>query len=105
MQSLNYNNSKTNSYYKQINPILINNPCDKEISVKRLANKRKSSDSRKSVTFSPNVSIIEVESWKKYNSDASDETEYMRLKREIEYLKSLKAKRAFHKHEDCCNIY
>ena len=102
---MNYSKSKANSYCNQINPSFIINQINKEIKVQRLNNRRKSSDSRKSVTFSPNVSVIDVESWKKYNSDVSEETEYMRLKREIEYLKAHKKLRQYDEHEDCCNIY
>ena len=105
MQNINYNNSKFNSYYNQINHPFIINPYNKEINVQRLNNKRKSSDSRKSVTFSPNVSIIDVESWKKYNTDMAQDTEYMRLKNKIQYLKERKKLHKYNEHEDCCNIY
>ena len=105
MQSINYINSKNNTYYNQNNPSFIINPCNKEMKAQRLNGSRKSSDSKKSVTFSPNVSIIDVESWKKYNKDVSEDTEYMRLKKEIEYLKAHKKLHYNHGHEDCCNIY
>ena len=61
---------------------------------------------KKLVTFSLYISIIDVESWKKYNEDVSDDIKYMRLKREIQYLKAHKnIGRPYEKNEDCCNIY
>ena len=75
--------------YKQANPLVVNNQYDKEKSLQR-NNKRKSSDSKKSVTFNENVQIEYVESWKKYNTDVSNETEYGKLKKEIMELKKNK---------------
>ena len=104
-QNLNSKNYINNLCYKQINPLQINypHPYKKEIPLPRL-NTKKSSFPKKTVRFNPNISISEVESWKKYNQDMSKETEYMQLKREILVLKTQKK---YYKieDEDCCTIF
>ena len=70
----------------QINQVLVNNQYNKEQSLQRNNNKKNPS-SKKSVKFNANVEIFKVESWKKYNTDAANETEYTRKKNEIMKMK------------------
>ena len=72
--------------YKQTNSELLYNQYNKEKSFKR-NNERKLSNAKKSVSFNEKVEIVNVESWKKYNVDVSEETEYGKLRREILELK------------------
>ena len=62
--------------------------------------RKKSSGLRKSVSFSNEVSVTKVESWKEYNKDMQEESEYFKLVKEIKELKEKQAQKA--KKEDCC---
>ena len=90
--------------YMQVNPIYINNQNYKEILLTR-PNFKKSSRTKKSVSFNPKVSVTEVESWKKYNSDVTKETEFYQFKNE--YLDNLPFRpKKYHKKkriQDDCN--
>ena len=70
----------------QINQVLVNNQYNKEQSLQRNNNKKKY-NSKKSVKFDENVEIFKVESWKNYNTDAANETEYTKKKNEIMQMK------------------
>ena len=72
--------------YKQTNSELLYNQYDKEKSFKRTTG-RKLSNAKKSVSFNEKVEIINIESWKKYNVDVSEDTEYGKLRKEILELK------------------
>ena len=63
--------------------------------------RKKASGKKKSVSFSNNIQVTEVENWKKYNTDVSQENEYIKLKREVEKYKALQKK----ENECCCNIF
>ena len=89
LQNIYSKNYQINPNFKQVNPILNINQNNKEICSPRI-NSRKSSDSKKSVSFNPRVSITEVESWKKYNSDMSKETEFYNFKKEFMALRAKK---------------
>lgn len=93
---------KNNTYdYKQINPIFANYSNNKEKCLPRSNTKK-----FKKVIFNPNVSVTEVESWKKYNQDMSKETEFMQFKREYLALKAQKKLNKFHEHNECiCSIF
>ena len=78
-------------YYRQANPFISNNQYDKENSLNRMR-QRKSSNSSKSVSFNEQVEIVAVENWKKYNVDVSYETEYAKIKRELNELKKNNSK-------------
>ena len=78
-------------YYKQANPFISKNQYDKENSLNRMR-KRNSSNSSKSVSFNEQVEIVAVENWKKYNVDVSYETEYAKIKRELNELKKNNSK-------------
>ena len=70
LQKVYSNYHQINPYYKQANLAFIN-PYNKEISVPRLPKlyNKKSPPLKKKVTFNPDISVTEVESWKKYNED------------------------------------
>ena len=116
-QNLNPNNNiiLNNFCYNQINPLQIRYPYpyNKEEKALPRINIKKSSDQKKSVKFNPNISISEVESWKKYNEDMSKETEYMQIKREIANIKlkmellACKKQKKSNKYEEegCCTIF
>ena len=78
-------------YYRQGNLFISNNQYDKENSLNRMR-QRKSSNSSKSVSFNEQVEIVAVENWKKYNVDVSYETEYAKIKRELNELKKNNSK-------------
>ena len=63
---------------------------------------RKKSSSRKSVSFNDNVSITEVENWKKYNTDVSGSIELLKLRDKI---KAFKEKKAKEQNNCCCEIF
>ena len=82
-----------NLYFKQENKQ--NNQCNKEVSLQR---------KKKSVSFNPNISIVNVENWKAYNDDAADDTEYIRHKREKAYYKENENnENSREKDKDYCN--
>ena len=89
-------------YYKQANPFISNNQYDKENSLNRMR-QRKSSNSSKSVSFNEQVEIVAVENWKKFNVDVSNETEYAKIKRELNELKKNNSK--LFKSECTCFIF
>ena len=75
----------------------------------KLTNHRSSNKSlrrKKSVSFSTNVSIIHVDSWKKYNVDVSESggcTAWDIKKNEEKRLEEEKRKKK--EEESCCKIY
>ena len=89
-------------YYRQGNPYISNNQYDKENSLNRMR-QRKSSNSSKSVSFNEQVEIVAVENWKKFNVDVSNETEYAKIKRELNELKKNNSK--LFKSECTCFIF
>ena len=89
LQNIYSKNYQINPHFKQVHPIFNMNQNNKEICLPRI-NSQKSSVSKKSVSFNPRVSITEVESWKKYNSDMSKETEFYHFKKEFMALKAKK---------------
>ena len=94
-----------NSCCKQANTLYIGKACNQELSFPRL-NTNNSLNNKKRVSFNPIVNIIEVESWKKYNCDMSNETEYMQLKRELMELKAQNLIERKKNNGDCnCNIF
>ena len=106
IQNLYSNNYKFSPCFTQSNQLYNSYPYNKEVCLQRI-NKKKSSESKKSVTFNPNIDVINVESWKKYNSDMSEETEYMQIKRKIAALKEKKKLGKIKDvHDYCdCNIF
>ena len=85
----------------------IMNRNNREICIPRL-NPKESLISKKSVRFNPNVNVIEVESWKKYNSDMSKETEFYAFKKEYLALqsKTKKNRKKSNKNYDCnCLVF
>ena len=96
-QNIYSNNYKYNICYTQTYKLYNPSPYNKEKSLKR---------KKKSVSFNPNISIINVESWKKYNDDSADDTEYMRRKREKAYYKENENTERFKENDHCnCNIF
>ena len=89
-------------YYRQGNLFISNNQYDKENSLNRMR-QRKSSNSSKSVSFNEQVEIVAVENWKKFNVDVSNETEYAKIKRELNELKKNNSK--LFKSECTCFIF
>lgn len=89
-------------YYKQANPFISKCQYDKENSLNRMR-QRKSSNSSKSVSFNEQVEIVAVENWKKFNVDVSNETEYAKIKRELNELKKNNSK--LFKSECTCFIF
>ena len=77
---------------------------NKDSDLPRLGRK-KSSGIRKSVSFKNEISITNVENWKKYNKDMSEENEYYKLKREIQEFKQMKALKEKEKNNCCCEIF
>ena len=72
---------------------------NKDSDLPRLGRK-KSSGIRKSVSFKNEISVTNVENWKKYNKDMSEENEYYKLKKEIREFKQKQALKA--KENNCC---
>ena len=98
-QNIYSNNYKNNICFIQTNKLDNLYTYNKEVFLRRI--KRK-----KSVTFNPNICIIDVESWKKYNDDVADETEYMRHKREKAYFRKNENNEKFEEKDYCnCNIF
>ena len=93
---------KSNTYnVNQLNPLFSNYSINREMRLPR--NNRKM---YKKVTFNPNVSVTEVESWKKYNCDMSKETEYMKIKKEFLALKAQERLKRFRAPNECgCFIF
>ena len=79
MTSLNSTNSTTtmNSITGKSN----NAPMAKEVNLPNLQKKRKT------VSFSDKINIINVECWKKYNTDMSEQSEMNILRKKIEEYK------------------
>ena len=79
MTSLNSTNSTTtmNSITGKPN----NAPMAKEVNLPNLQKKRKT------VSFSDKINIINVECWKKYNTDMSEQSEMNILRKKIEEYK------------------
>ena len=67
--------------------------------------RKKSSGIKKSVSFNNNITITKVENWKKYNKDMSGETEFFKLKKQVEEYKALKAKKLKEQDKCCCIIF
>ena len=71
--------------------------------------RRKSSGIKKSVSFSNTISVTDVENWKKYNKDMSEETEFYKLKKEVEEFKAMRMRAKKLKEQDkdkcCCNLF
>ena len=66
--------------------------------------RRKSSGIKKSVSFSNTISVTDVENWKKYNKDMSEETEFYKLKRSKKF-KAMRAKKLKEQDKCCCNLF
>ena len=81
-----------------------NNNQNKDSDLPRLGRK-KSSGIRKSVSFKNEISITNVENWKKYNKDMSEENEYYKLKKQIKEFKQKQALKAKEKNNCCCEIF
>ena len=81
------------------NTRLLTNPNESDLP--RLGRKN-STNARKSVSFRNEITVTQVENWKKFNHDASEENEIYRLKQEIKKYKEMKKK----KEQDkcCCQI-
>ena len=93
----------SNNGQTHIVPIHDNNQ-NKDSDLPRLGRK-KSSGIRKSVSFKNEISITNVENWKKYNKDMSEENEYYKLKKEIKEFKQKQALKAKEKNDCCCEIF
>lgn len=63
---------------------------------------RKRTSSKKSVSFNDNISVTDVENWKKYNVDVSGSIELAKLRQKI---KEFKAKKAKEQNNCCCVIF
>ena len=94
----NYSSSLTETCALQYNN---NNKKEVEGDLPKLG--RKKSSIRKSVSFNKTISITQVENWKKYNSDATMETELYKLKQQINEYKKRKLEKE--KNECCCGIF
>ena len=107
LQKVYSNYYQINPFYKQANLAFVN-PYNKEISVPRfpkLDNKR-SEPLKKKVTFNPNISVTEVESWKKYNEDVSKKTEYYKFKKALLALRAQKKLLEKKQEDECtCTIF
>ena len=88
----------------QSNIIPNNNVKKEEDDLPRLG-RRKSSGIRKSVSFNNNISVTKVENWKKYNKDVSEETEFFKLKKQIQEFKAQQAKKLKEQNDCCCIIF
>ena len=66
---------------------------------------RRRSSNRKSVSFNNDVTVENVENWKKFNVDMSKETEYYKLKQQVEHYKAMKAKKLKEQNDCCCKIF
>ena len=96
------------TFYKQTNPLYANQICNKELCLPRSNRKSSSASSEgpKKVSFNPNVEVIDVESWKKYNYDMSKITEYSLFKREFMAYKARQQLIKNRKINDCnCQIF
>jgi len=93
----------SNSGQTHIVPIHDSNQ-NKDSDLPRLGRK-KSSGIRKSVSFKNEISVTNVENWKKYNKDMSEENEYYKLKKEIKEFKQKQALKAKEKNNCCCEIF
>ena len=80
----------------QPNERLLTNPDNDELP--KLGRKKSSR-----VSFINEVSVTNVENWKQFNHDVSEENEYKRLKKEIREYKALKAQKE--KEKCCCEIF
>ena len=72
------------------NPNNLNN--NNEIDLPKLGRKN-STNIRKSVSFKNEISVTQVENWKKFNHDVSEENEFYKLKKEIKEYKEMKKKK------------
>ena len=95
--------TSSNNGQTHIVPIHDNNQ-NKDSDLPRLGRK-KSSGIRKSVSFKNEISITNVENWKKYNKDMSEENEYYKLKKEIKEFKQKQALKAKEQNNCCCEIF
>ena len=77
---------------------------NKDSDLPRLGRK-KSSGIRKSVSFKNEISVTNVENWKKYNKDMTEENEYYKLKKQIKEFKQKQALKAKEKNNCCCEIF
>ena len=98
MNNYNNSNSKAEPYTLQLN--YQNNNDTKEEDLPRLGRKR--SSIKKSVSFNEAISITQVENWKKYNVDLTTETEFFKLKQQINEFKKRKMEKE--KNDCCCQI-
>ena len=104
MQQLNSNSVYSiNQNYNKANQLMENNRYNSEIFIQR-NNKRKPSKIKKTVSFNENVEIKFIESWKKYNTDVSYETEYAKFRNEILELKKRAMLGKSLKHNECSCI-
>ncbi len=83
------------------NPNNLNN--NNEIDLPKLGRKN-STNARKSVSFKNEISVTQVENWKKFNHDVSEENEFYKLKKEIKEYKKMKKKEE-EKNKCCCEIF
>ena len=88
------------SHY-QPNSLLLTKPND-DNDLPRLG-RRNSVNARKSVSFKNEVTVTNVENWKEFNHDVSEENEFYKLKKEIKEYKLMKMKREQEK--CCCEIF
>ena len=85
----------------QPNSLLLTNP-NNETDLPRLG-RRNSVNARKSVSFINDVTVTNVENWKEFNHDVSEENEFKKLKKQIKEYKLMKMKREQEK--CCCEIF
>ncbi len=78
------------------NTRLLTNPNDSDLPK---LGRRNSLNPRKSVSFRNEISVTQVENWKKYNHDVSEENEFMKLRKEIKEFKEMRKKK---EQEKCC---
>ena len=78
------------------NTRLLTNPNDSDLPK---LGRRNSLNPRKSVSFRNEISVTQVENWKKYNHDVSEENEFMKLRKEIKEFKEMRKKQ---EQEKCC---
>ena len=104
MQQLTSNSAYSiNQNYNKSNQLMENNLYISEKFIQR-NNKRKPSKIKKTVSFNENVEIKFIESWKKYNTDVSYETEYAKFRNEILELKKRSLSGKSMKHDECSCI-
>ena len=102
-----YNNNlstpSNNNGVSQSNNVQNNKAYLDDSDLPRLGSRR--SSNRKSVSFNNDVTVEKVENWKKYNEDMSKQTEFYKLKQQVEQYKAMKAKKLKEQNDCCCKIF